>query len=266
MKTKSIVIVCHALIIPCIIQAMIQDIPKLSFEKIESYVKELKPKKYTLIENQLSNSFSFNVAMLPGELRYRIMVKMFNGNTELANLYYKTPLFYVCEKYHHVRNASLKALLSKEETEELVIQLFVLPAKPNKIIFNTVNPSLMTKLMYEGPVISHETLAELKQYQEITKKIFKNHNILIVKSLAEKRPFLFYIMALSILGISTTITVFPIAYPILEAICKFTNYCPNPFNYIWFTSKLAATMFTFYATKIPLWMRSEGQRLSLQHY
>jgi len=241
--------------------AMIQEIPKQSFEKIESYAKELTLEKY--IEKQLSQSLSFNVAMLPAELRYQIVVNMFDGNKELANAYYKTPLLYVCKKYHQAHNIALQSFLSKEKTEQLTIELFMLPAQPTKILFNTFNPSFITKLIYDGPVISDTELVKLHKHNSIVNKVFKKRNVLAVNDLIGKNPLLFYVIHFSIMTTAVTLIVFPYFLPILGVICEFTDYCPKEFNYIWFIARLIATLSTFYATQMPSMMKSTANRVTL---
>lgn len=259
MKIKIVIATCCLLITSCIAHAMIQEIPKQSFEKIESYVT---PKKDSHVKNELSHSFSFNVAMLPAELRYRIVVNMFDGNKELANVYYKTPLLYVCKKYHQAHSTALQSFLSKEETKQLTIELFMLPAEPTKIIFYTLNPSFMTRLIYDGPIISETALAQLQKYKNTTNKIFKNRNILEVNGLVGKSPFLFYIMQLSILITITTLFVFPVSFFLLS-ICEFSGYCPETLDYTLFTLKLIATASTFHAIQIPKMMKSASERITL---
>jgi hypothetical protein len=240
----------------------IQDIPKISLDRIETYVNELPNTKSYQIKNQLSDSFTFNIALLPKELRYTIVMNMFNQQKELAELYYKAPLISACTHLHEARKAVVNSSLPKKKQEKLVKLLFRLPTDQTKKINTILNPSFNTRIAYDGLVISEDTLAAL---DEKIKKVLKDQDIGIVNKFAEQNPLCAY--TLNCLGMTSFSTlcsagiIFPAAYLIPFLTCGCCNYCP-PLSYFSFLSLNAVTIASaaLWTPITPILMRKRDQR------
>ena len=216
--------------------ACIQDIPKISLDRIETCIEKLPNTRSHQIKNELSDSFTFNIALLPKELRYTIVMNMFNQQKELAELYYKAPLISACTHLHEARKAVVNSSLPKEKQEELAKLLFKLPTDQTKKINTILNPSFNTRIAYDGPVISEDTLATL---DEKIKKVLKDQDIGIVNKFAEQNPLRAY--TVNCLGktllstVGSTCIVFAGAYGIPFLTCCYYGYCPS----LWYLSFLS---------------------------
>jgi hypothetical protein len=203
----------------------IQDVPKISLKKIGADIAQLSPKKSASFKKQLSNSFTFNIILLPKELREKIISNMFHGNTQLAEAYYKVPFLYACKRYHEARITASKDNLSEKETEELTMQIFALPTYQKTMINNVINPSFGTQLAYSGSIISEDTLAMIDE--KIIKKMFQNQNIVTVQKLEEQLPLCIYavkcLTLTTLLTASTTVAMYTIPF----ITCSSFGYCPS---------------------------------------
>ncbi|SRR5260221_3145667 len=213
------------LYVPSDSSSTIQRIPLMSLERIGLYIETLPIKKSTAIKKQLSHSLTFNVALLPTEIKRQIILYMFNANETIAAEYYKKPLLHLCTELHQSKKIISNSSLYKEQENSAAQHFMTLPINQREIINNVINPSLSIRLAYSGPIISEETLATL---DKTTANIFfNNQDIIKVQKLEETNPLAAYVFSCLVLTsfLSTSSAVGIYAIPFIT--CFFFNYCPN---------------------------------------
>lgn len=203
----------------------IQRIPTMSLERIGLYIETLPIKKATTIKQKLSDSFTFNVALLPSDIRKHIVWYMFNANEKIAEEYYTTPLLHLCTELNNGRKIILNSKLPLKKQEKLATLLVGLPATQKTIINNVINPSFGTRLAYSGPVISEDTLATL---DTTTANIFfKNQDIIQVQKFEEENPLSTYVFNCSALTLLLSACSAAGIHAMPFIACFLFNHCPD---------------------------------------
>jgi len=241
----------------------IQRIPTMSLEQIGLYVETLPTKKSTSIKEKLSQSLTFNVAILPADIRRHIALYMFHGNKNIAEEYYKKPLLHLCTDLHNERKATLNSSLSKEKQEKSAVLLLALPTYQKTIIHDVINPSFGTRVAYDGPVISADTLAMIGE--KTTKKLFKNQDIIMVQALEEKYPLCVYTTICLVLTSFFTGGTAAVIHAIPLITCFFFNYCPDlsPALSAASTATQGAAIFWLYVISTSIRKRNNSKKIIL---
>jgi|SRR4030095_8973245 len=171
-----------------------QDIPKrLSFKTIGLYFEHLSEKKctdlYAITNNKslslLSESFTFNVALLPKELTRKIIYLMLDKDEISAIIFYKIPLFYAYQKYYEARTMIEKSSLKNNKPIHL---LFRLPFEKQKQIMDPLTQSPISAIIYSEIFITKKQKQEIISYpQEIKTEFFTDENIVVIDDEAEQK-------------------------------------------------------------------------------
>ncbi len=214
----------------------IQRIPTVSLERIGWYIEQLPEKKAIAIKNKLSHSLTFNIALLPADIRHHIVSYMFNDQ-RIATQHYKQPLLHLCTELHQSRKIILNSSLPEEKQKKLATLLVGLPDTQKTIIHDVINPSFGTRLAYSGPIISADTLAMIDT--KTTKKLFKKQDIIMVKKLEEQFPLCVYTFNCLLLTFLTSTCTGALLYIAPCFMCGMLGYCPSFSSMFYFISIVA---------------------------
>lgn len=163
----------------------IQDIPELSFQNIKTCFEKLpnttRINLSTTINQHnilLSDSLTFNIAMLPTQAVHNILSFMLNHDEIATEKFYKTPLWYAVKRYNDAYNMMQKSALKHKPTG----LLFRLPLKQQKEIMEIMSPSSFAKILYGNIVIDKKEKKIIMQYNpEIRNNFFAHEDIALLK-------------------------------------------------------------------------------------
>jgi hypothetical protein len=165
----------------------IQDIPKISFENIESCFLDLSAnKRFDLWKEKnkkgtcLADSLTFNVALLPHDVRLKIVRLMFNGDQQSAEKFYRTPLLYACKRYQDTISAVLYSS-KKEKSEKWIAMFFRLSAAQQNEITGFTDQSAIRKFIYGGSTINQDKYEEIQLYDdEMQKELLNGEDVVLL--------------------------------------------------------------------------------------
>lgn len=171
----------------------IQDIPRLSLKKINSYfhqLSQIRQQEISMLKNEhgkaIEESLTFNLATLKEhKIILKILSFMMDEDETSVKLFYKTPLWYSQRRYYHAKETLQKTPL----TQHPAALLFRLPNHKQKEIIGIAVQTLISRLTNNVVItIDQEQEHLIKSYDsEIQKAFFANEDIRIITNRARQQ-------------------------------------------------------------------------------